>query len=155
MSLEHEFHLISNTSDVKNFWMYRENSNSVIDSVVIHDDLINYIFDSLEWIPSKNPELSGTPQGRGLNYHGVTLFDKQSSESLIRILSSWRDLFKSAPKTLELTGDFVYVGKNEQILGEYEKLVFDRDEVITLFEKVIAMSVYLAEGDYYLYHCGI
>lgn len=155
MGLEHEFYLISNTSDVKNFWMYKENSNSVIDSVVIHDDLINYIFDSLEWIPSKNPELSGTPKGRGLNFHGVTLFDKQSSESLIRILSSWRDLFKSAPNTLELTGDFVYDDINEQILGEYEKLVFNRDEVITLFEKVIAMSVYLAEDDYYLYHCGI
>ncbi|MEH7355137.1 hypothetical protein V7150_16385 [Neobacillus drentensis] len=154
MGLEHEFYLISNTTDVKDFWMFREKNNSVFDSVVIHDDLIQYIFDTLEWIPSKNPALSGTPNGRGLNYHGVTLFDKQSSVTLISIFSSWRDLFKNAPNILELTGEFVYA-KSGKMLGEYEKKVFNKDEVIKQFEKIISMSVQLAEGDYYLYHCGI
>jgi hypothetical protein len=155
MGFEHEFYLISNTADVKDFWKCRENNNSVIDSAVIHDDLIQYIFDSLDWIPSKNPALPGAPEGRGLNYHGVTLFDKQSSVTLISIFSSWRDLFKNAPNTLKLTGEFVFDYENDKILGGYEKLVFKRNEVITLFEKVISMSAFLAEGDYYLYHCGI
>ncbi|PAE42782.1 hypothetical protein [Bacillus sp. 7884-1] len=154
MSLEHEFYLIPNTVDVKDFWVLRENNNSVIDSVVIHDDLIQYIFDSLEWIPSKNPALRGTPAGQGLNYHGVTLFDKHSSPTLERVFSSWKDLFKNSPIILELTGEFVY-DENDEILGTYEKLVFNRDEVIKLFEKIISMSVKIAKGDCYLYHCGI
>ncbi|MCM3729784.1 hypothetical protein M3226_30085 [Neobacillus cucumis] len=154
MGLEHEFYLIPNTVDVKDFWVHRENNNSVIDSEVIHDNLILYIFDSLEWIPSKNPALSGTPTGLGLNYHGVTLFDKHSFPTLERVFSSWRDLFKNAPTTLELTGEFVY-DENDEILGTYEKLVFNRDEVIKLFEKIISMTLHIANGDCYLYHCGI
>lgn len=154
MGLQHEFYLIPNTIDVKEFWEHMKNNNSVIDSVVIHDDLIQYIFDSLEWIPSKNPALRGTPNGRGLNYHGVTLFDKQSSPTLERVFCSWRDLFKNSPTTLELTGEFVY-DENDEILGEYEKLIFNRDEVIRDFEKIISMSLKIAEGDCYIYHCGI
>lgn len=87
-------------------------------------------------------------------YHGVTLFDKNSSEALISIFSSWRDLFKNAPNTFELTGEFVY-DECCKTLGEYEKLVCNRDEVIKLFEKIISMAKNLAEGDFYLYHCGI
>ena len=154
MSLEHEFYLISKTTDINDFWMYRERNNSFIDSVVIHDDLIQYIMDSLEWIPSKNPSLLGTPNGRGINYHGVTLFDKQSSETLISIFASWKSLFKNAPVKFELTGEFVY-GEADNQEGDYEKLVFNRDEVISQFEKIISMSETLAKGEFYLYHCGV
>ncbi|MFJ7994838.1 hypothetical protein ACIQY5_22210 [Peribacillus frigoritolerans] len=154
MSLDHEFYLISKTTDIKNFWMYRERNNSVIDSVVIQDDLIQYIIDSLEWIPSKNPSLQGTPSGHGINYHGVTLFDNHSSETLISIFSSWKSLIKNAPDKFELTGEFVY-GDADNQEGDYKKLVFNRDEVITQFEKIILMSEALTKGEFYLYHCGI
>ncbi|MBE1557135.1 hypothetical protein [Sporosarcina limicola] len=152
--MNHEFYLIANTTDVKDFWMYRENNNNVIDSIEIHDDLIQYIYDSLEWIHSKNPGLRGTTNGQGINYHGVTLFDKQSSVDLLNIFSSWRDLIKNAPATFELTGKFFY-DEEGKIGREHEKLVFNRDEVIKLFEKMILMSRQLDEGNLYLYHCGI
>ncbi|MBL3644636.1 hypothetical protein JMN23_19950 [Bacillus sp. RHFB] len=154
MSLGHEFYLISKTTDIKDVWMYRERNNSVIDSIVIHDDLIQYIMDSLEWIPSKNPSLHGPPSGRGINYHGVTLFDNHSSETLISIFSSWKSLIKNAPDKFELTGEFVY-GEADNQEGDYKKLVFNRDEVITQFEKIILMGEALAKGEFYLYHCGI
>ncbi|MFY0779339.1 hypothetical protein AB1K18_03345 [Peribacillus simplex] len=105
MSLDHEFYLISKTTDIKNFWMYRERNNSVIDSIVIQDDLIQYIIDSLEWI---DPSLRGTTSGHGINYHGVTLFDNHSSDTLISIFSSWKSLIKNAPDKFEFTGEFVY-----------------------------------------------
>lgn len=63
MSLEHEFYLISNTTELKDFWMYTENNSNVIDSIIIHNDMIQYIYDSLEWIPCKNPALRGIPNG--------------------------------------------------------------------------------------------
>ncbi|MCK1992333.1 hypothetical protein MPH61_06950 [Peribacillus muralis] len=152
--MEHEFYLTSKTIDIKNFWMYIESSNNVIDCVVIHDDLIQYIMDSLEWIPSKNPALRGIPSGKGINYYGVTLFEKDASKTLISIFSSWKSLFKNAPKKFELTGAFID-GENGNQEGNYERLVFSRDEVITQFEKIISMSETLAAGEFYLYHCGI
>jgi hypothetical protein len=106
MNLVHEFYLVSQPMDAKQIWMLRE-SNNVIDTVTIHDDMIQYILDSLKWIPCKNPAKQGNPSGFGINYYGVTLFDKQSSASLNGIFSSWRDLFKNAPITFELTGNFV------------------------------------------------
>jgi hypothetical protein len=33
------------------------------------------------------------------------------------------------------------------MLGEYEKLVFSRDEVIKLFDKIISMSVHIGKGE--------
>lgn len=67
MDLNHEFYLISKTTVIKDFWIHRESSNDVIESVVIHDDVIQYIMDSLEWIPSQNPAMRGNPSGRGIN----------------------------------------------------------------------------------------
>lgn len=75
MGLEQEFYLVSDTIDINEIWMLREN-NRVIDNVVIHDDIIQYITDSLEWIPSKNPAKKGNPDDQSINYYGVTLFDE-------------------------------------------------------------------------------
>ncbi|MDR7071565.1 hypothetical protein [Fictibacillus barbaricus] len=153
MSLEHEFYLISKTTVTKDFWVHREKNECIIDSVVIHDDIIQYISDSLKWIVSKNPALKGNPMGQGINYHGVTLFDKQSAESLRRVFSSWRDLFLNAPNPFELTGEFIYDEDNQE--GGYEKVFLNREEVINLLEKIVSMARRLESGNFYLYHCGI
>ncbi|WP_285767393.1 hypothetical protein [Peribacillus sp. SI8-4] len=152
MGSVHEFYLIARTTDTKDFWMYKESGNGVMDSAVIDDDLILYIMDSLEWIPSQNPAKRGNPSGRGINYHGVTLFDRQASKTLMGIFMSWKNLFKNAPASFVLPGAYVYGDKQE---GNYEKLVFSRDEVIAQLDKMISMSEALAKGECYLYHCGI
>jgi hypothetical protein len=154
LSLEHEFYLISGSSDVENFWRQRSDADNVINSVIIDDDVIQYILDTLDWIPSRNPALKGNPIGRGINYHGVTLFDAKSSDSLKAIFTAWRDLFANAPTQMELTGEFMIENGLESV-GRYETLVLDRDRVIQAFEQIIAMSERLGEGDMYLYHCGI
>ncbi|SDM84329.1 hypothetical protein [Paenibacillus jilunlii] len=109
MALEHEYYLIPITIDVERFWMNRENNHKVIDSMVIHDDIIMYISDTLKWIPSRNPALHETPVCAGINYHGVTLFEKKSAGTLKSIFSSWRNLLLNSPLVLELTGEFVVV----------------------------------------------
>ncbi|SFC93718.1 hypothetical protein SAMN05443252_10914 [Bacillus sp. OV322] len=152
MGLEHKFYLVSETIEINEIWTLIENIR-VIDNVVIHDDIVHYISDSLEWIPSKNPAKKGNPNGRGINYYGVTLFDEQSSKLLKGIFTSWRDLFENAPNTFEITGNFVY-GDNEQD-GEYERININRDEVINQLGKIISMSEHLAKGNCYLYHLGI
>jgi hypothetical protein len=45
--------------------------------VDIHDDLIQYINDSLQWIPTINPSIPES--GYGLNIHGITLIDEHGA----------------------------------------------------------------------------
>jgi hypothetical protein len=153
MSLEHEFYLIPISTDLKGFWSNKDKDNSIIDKVVIYDDIIQYISDTLEWIPSKNPAKLGNPIGQGINYYGVTLFDNESSIRLKSIITSWRDLFNNAPDTLFLTGN--YVDGDNELDGGYDKIVINRDEVIKQFNKIIAFAECLSKGHYYLYHLGI
>jgi hypothetical protein len=152
MGLEHEFYLVSETMNLEELFDLRK-SSKVIDRVIIHDDLIQYINDSLVWIPSKNPAKQANSHSRGINYHGITLLDQQSANALKGIFTSWRDLFKNAPDTFKLTGNFVE-GENEQE-GTYEKISINRDEVVNQLEKIISMSEYLATGNGFLYHYGI
>ncbi|MEH7514509.1 hypothetical protein V7146_17485 [Gottfriedia acidiceleris] len=152
MGLEHEFYLIPDTVNVNQIWKLRKNNNE-IESVRIHDDIIQYIMDSLNWIPSKNPSTSGNLNRKGLNYYGVTLFEQQSSEKIIAIFTSWKNLFRNGPKVLKLRGNFVYGEDDED--GKYEKLIINRDELINKIEKMITMAEKLSKGNFYLYHLGI
>jgi hypothetical protein len=149
MALLHTFHLIPSSIDIQNFFMTTKNNDAIIDSVKIHDDMITYIYDSLNWIPSRNPALRDMPNGQGIHYHGITLFDEHSSEALLKIFTAWRDLFSNAPDIFQLKGPFI-INRDE-----HEILYFSRNEIIDQFETMISMSNYLADGNYYLYHCGI
>ena len=149
MGLAHKFYLVPDTTELTDFYIDKKN---IIDSVVINDDIILYILDSLYWIPSKNPSSRNQIKGKGLNYYGLTLFDKQSSEALIGVFSAWKSLFNNAPEVIELTGNFVFSDGEE---GEYEKIMVNRGELIMQLDKIISMSRLLADGNYYLYHCGI
>jgi len=151
MALEHEFYLISQDTDIREYWQYTHDERTYVDCVVLHDDLILYIIDSLKWIPTKNPGIR-TVQGYGINYHGITLFDKQSAIPLRNVFTAWRDLFKNAPEIMKLTGSFVW-SENEE--GEYERLILDRNNVLMQLERMIAMAEKLSDGEYYIYHCGI
>ncbi|MGM0713371.1 hypothetical protein [Brevibacillus parabrevis] len=154
IALTHEFYLVPNKIEVKQFWLGIENRPEIIDSVKISDDIILYISDTLRWIPSINPALKGFPRGTGINYHGVTLFDAESAQILGNVFDSWKRLFENAPEVLKLTGEYVtIVGKDDS--GHYEKLVLNRNEVLKQFEKIASFSNRLDEGSYYLFHCGI
>ncbi|MFD1888242.1 hypothetical protein [Paenibacillus wenxiniae] len=157
MAREHEFYLFSRTIDVERFWKIwrnKESNSQIIDRVIIHDDIILYIMDTLKWIPSRNPALMGIPASTGINYYGLTLFDEVSAGNLKSVFSSWRDLFLNSPAVLELKGGYIMIEGEEQS-GHYEKLVYNRDEIAKQFEKIISFADRLAEGECYLYHCGI
>lgn len=142
MSLEHEFYLVPATVDVKNFWVDREKNRNIIERVMIHDDLIQYFLESLKEVPSRNPVSRNVSEQYGLNYHGVTLFDHQSSNKLQRALSAWREVFKKEPSVMELS-------------MEEEHFSVNRDEIIESLEKLLAMILELDDKKHYIYHCGI
>jgi hypothetical protein len=131
-----------------------EKNPDIIDSINLSDDLIQYIADSLKWIPCKNLAISMTREVKGINYYGVTLFDQTSAATMKSIFTAWHSLFSNSPEKLELTGEFV-VSSKKNILGEYERLIFIRDDVLELLERLLSMIDRLKEENLYLYHLGI
>ena len=154
MSLEHEFFLVPNTVSYQELMGSNEKNPDILDSIDLSDDLIQYIADSLNWIPCKNPAISMTREVKGINYYGVTLFDQTSAATMKSIFTAWHSLFSNSPEKLELTGEFV-VSSKKNILGEYECLIFIRDDVLELLERLLSMIDRLKEENLYLYHLGI
>ena len=153
----HEFYLIKKTEkqdDVffLNFYRNRENLKDIIvDSISVDIQVIEYIFDSLTWIPCMNPAFPGNPQQVGINHIGITLFDEHSAASLISIFTAWIDLFKNGPSVIQKLIYFLDYQENP----DEGLLSFERDATIEKFEKIISMSKQLSEGNYYIFHCGI
>ena len=153
----HEFYLIKKTEsqDDKfflNFYRNRENLKDIIvDSISVDINVIDYIFDSLTWIPCMNPAFPGNPQQVGINHIGITLFDEHSASSLISIFTAWVDLFKNGPSVIQKLIYFLDYNEN----SDEGLLSFERDATIEKFEKIISMSKQLSEGNCYIYHCGI
>lgn len=154
MSLEHEFFLVPNTVAYSDLTKRNEQNIDIIDSIMMPDDLIQYVADSLNWIPCKNPAISMTEENTGINYYGVTLFDQTSAATMKSIFTSCLSLFTNAPEKLELTGEFVH-SSNKKVLGERERLVFSRNDVLELLKRLLSMIERLGEEKLYLYHWGI
>ncbi|TAA71990.1 hypothetical protein [Planococcus salinarum] len=154
MSLEHEFFLVSNTVTYHELMSSSEKNPDIIDSIDIPDDLIQYIADSLNWIPCKYPALSMTREVKGIDCYGVTLFDHTSAATMKSIFTAWHSLFTNSPEKLELAGEFV-VSSKKNILGEYEHLFYSRDNVLELLKRLLSMIERLEEENLFLYHFGI
>ena len=71
--------------------------------VHIEDNLILYIFDTLNWINTFS-SLKTNRETKGLNYHGVTYFKGDSIRKLRKIIFYWKELFNVAEKNFELMG---------------------------------------------------
>lgn len=131
MALTHEFFLARSESE-----------NESVEKIVLSDNLVLYIWDSLRWIPSYNP--STQESHVGLNYHGITFIRHEGANLLKDICLSWSRLFSLAPSTFQLTGDFVMDEKGN---GDYEKWNCTRNTLSTL-----AAIADRASRENYTYH---
>ncbi|AWE07301.1 hypothetical protein DCE79_07895 [Lysinibacillus sp. 2017] len=150
----HEFYLIKKTETQDDdffLYFYRDNDNYkdlIVEYIGLEDNIVEYIYDSLTWIPCMNPAFPGNPKQVGFNDIGITLFDEHSAPSLISIFTAWSDLLRNGPK--EILKMIYYHDYSED-----ELVRFDRDIAIEKFGKIISISKQLSDGKYYLYHCGI
>ncbi|MEK5332675.1 hypothetical protein [Lysinibacillus sp. FSL W8-0992] len=100
----HDFYLIKKTETqdedfLKYFWRDKEDyKDLIVEYIGLEDNIVEYIYDSLTWIPCRNPSLPGMPKHIGFNNIGVTLFDENSATSLISIFTAWSDLLKMVQK---------------------------------------------------------
>jgi hypothetical protein len=150
----HEFFLIKKivTQDDDFFLHFYRNKDNytdmIVDYITVDVKVIEYIYDSLTWIPCMNPAFPGNPKQIGINDIGITLFDKHSASSLISMFTAWIDLFKNGPSVIQ---KLIYFHE----YSDEDLLCFDRDDTIEKFEKIINISKQLSDGKHYLYHCGI
>jgi hypothetical protein len=94
------------------FWLFREGERAYTEyhdllprrdaPVSIHDDVLQYFFDTLTWIPTLNPAKG--VYGHGLNMWGPTVIDRTGGALFRQVLAAWAQLFACGPERLRLHG---------------------------------------------------
>lgn len=144
--LYHDFCVVENNKvNFSDFINHKENLR-------IHDDFINYIYDSLIWIKCINPACNNEEYD-GLCLYGPTIIQDKSLLKFKKILSSWVSLFQEAPKEMTLTG--YYIQSDEVEEGYYEKLKYHRDDLIEKLKQLISLCDEAYSNDKCLLHLGI
>jgi hypothetical protein len=134
-------------------WYY-QNRESWKEKVGISDDLILYMIDTLEWIPSFNPVTK--ENGKGLVYHGVTIINRESSSQLKAIIESWVNLFSQGPDLINLCGQTV--GKEDErgeVYFEVERIKMSKKDIMQVLNELIKLSSRTIDGEYLIMHVGI
>jgi hypothetical protein len=133
-------------------------------AIHLHDDFVRCIQDTLAWIPTTNPA-RGEPH-RGLCMWGPTLIEAEGARVAERVFGGWAELLAAGPPRLVLTGEFSWAAEDDapptgdrvtQLEGRYERLEFDRDEVIDVLRQLArwCAQVHSGAGKIYLYHGGV
>lgn len=156
MGLNHDFFLVKH--DEYKEMSYDGDYMSTVDIgniTSIHDDVIQYIYDTLRWIPSINPARN-CERGFGLNNYGITLIDKEGAEVILKIAKAWADLFANGPSILRLTGNYGWITNDKGIEeGNYEIIEVNRDELVDSFRKLQLFSEKVILNQFLIIHHGI
>jgi hypothetical protein len=119
------------------------------EQIYISDDLISYIFDTLNWIDTFS-DLKTSDTENGLNYHGVTYFKGDSIRKLRKIIFYWRELFNVAEKKFELIGIYYSPKRKKYLKNRYSK-----KEVIESLENLINLCDGAEKENKIIEHRGI
>jgi len=127
--------------------------SKIIDLLEVTDDLINYLADFLNWIPT-SIDLN-KKNSFGLNYHGVTYILNEDSELIGKLFNSLVNLFSIPQKKIKLTGEFCWQDENLGS-GEYEVIVLDKEDTINIFKKVASWAKKMEDDcNLYIVHMGV
>lgn len=155
--MNHDFLLLAEDANSYSDYMKYADPRSFLQSnlphVRIHDSLLQYISDSLQWIPSINPAKDAQAQ-RGLNCCGVTAINKRGAAKAKRLFQTWADLFAQGPKRIHLTGEFFWTEGKPPQEGSYERLSFDRDAIVSAMRQLTDFAEKCVSGEFYILHLG-
>lgn len=137
--LNHEFLLLSREQ-----YPYTEYMQWIDNPMALrlHDDLMNYLNDSLRSITCYNPA-KRMLRHKGLNFYGPTVIKSDGAVVLQKVLSGWVEVFSSGPKRINLNGPSV--------------IKIDRDVVVKTLRSLsdYAESVRKSGDELYILHLGI
>jgi hypothetical protein len=157
--MNHDFMLLSCTEHpIEDWGAWHHNP----DAIKIQNDVLEYMADTLKWIPTYNPAKKCPHQG--LCWFGPTVILQPGAEIAAKIFSNWADLFRCGPEVLELTGQFGWQVENDPDMdgvlpntATYEHLIFNRDELVANLRTLAsyAARVQQTKGAHYILHMGI
>jgi hypothetical protein len=115
--------------------------------------MFGYMQDSLKWIETINPDKNES--ALGFNYYGRTIIEKTGAVKLTRLIKAWYLMFSEAPRDIVLTGWYSWTEGEDQITGAYEKLSFNRKEILDTLSRLIELSTMVESGEYKMIYLGI
>lgn len=146
MALTHEFFLIR-----------KEHMNQISPThegmVKIHDDVINYIYNSLIWLPAYNP--SKQEFHTGLNYYSETIIQGEGAILFKNICLLWAELFSLAPHSFKLTGPFTWINGENIETGKYEMIHCDKQKLTSLLKELANLADKASTDEYCILHQGV
>ncbi|MDM5155808.1 coproporphyrinogen III oxidase [Bacillus sp. DX1.1] len=160
MALQHEFVFVSHEKRELSFedfdWIaksfgYKKDA-AVEDCVILSDEIVLYLLDFLNWLPTYIP--AKREKGFGIHYYGITKFEKEGAEKAIDLYQSLISIFSLAPEKIELTGSFQWTSDCNTD-GEYEKIFLNRDILCAELESLVKLCYKVKEGEGYLLHFGV
>lgn len=124
-------------------------------SIRLSDDLYQYIYESLTWIPTLNP--GHLEIDYGLHTHGPTIINKVGAQVFQRVFAAWAALFSNAPEQILLKSQEVAETRNN---GDYEYEVHywyevERDPFLRLLNTLAEYGEKAQTGEYYILHLGV
>ena len=151
MTLEHGFLLVEEKHHKK---VASPSLPGSTDLYRLHDDLIQYMGDTLKWLPTTNP--SRNEPGQGLNLYGRTVLAAAGASMAAKLFEGWAGLFRLGPQQLALTGDWSQIEGDPDSSG-YERLHFDRDATVAVLEGIasICRRAASSKGKLVVVHLGI
>ena len=104
--------------------------------VHLNDNLILYIFDTLEWVNTFS-DLKDNNEKMGLNYYGITYFKDEGIKKLKNILLHWKNIFSLAGDMIELEGIFYNDKRKRNSKNKYGKkyIIENLEKLITLCDR--------------------
>lgn len=155
MSLEHEFFLINNDFDMDNVYeWYSSNRYTWTQKASISDDMILYLMDFLNWIPTYNPATQQST--RGLTYYGLTIISATESGKLKQLLEKWLNFIEEAPDIFSLRGETVWKEtKHEEGYWESTRNRVLRKTVQNELQSLINLAIEAYSNNKSILHFGI
>ena len=153
MSLNHEFLLLSARQHSRTDYLKWINHP---DAIHIHDDVMEYLQDTMAWIICYNPAQK-MMKHKGLNYHGPTVIRKDGAVGAEKLFKAWANLFSAGPKTIKLTGPYGWIQGKPKDTGSYSIITVNRDEIVKKLQTLARYSRSVARSDdeLFLLHLGM
>ena len=151
--LDHDFLLVSRREFSAPGFFHWINSPKAIQ---IHDDVIRYVQDTLNWITCYNPGRRMTKQ-KGLNLCGPTIIKSDGAPCAEAVFAAWAKVFSNGPKKIQLTGAYEWIDGDSGGSGRYSKIKVDRDEIVAKFTAIAnyARKVGGSKNEFLILHMGI
>lgn len=126
------------------------------DAILIHDDLMHYMQDTLAWITCYNPA-NKMVRHKGLNFYGPTVIKKDGAVEAQKVFTTWATLFATGPKRIKLTGPYGWVAGKSKETGSFSTIKFNRDEIVEKLRTLAkySKSVANSKGELFILHLGM